>query len=116
VLAVLTVGAVVAAGAGTGLAIARSRGDAAGVRARSQGAALASQRRAAALSDRLAALAVSAIGTNPGLAQLLAVEATRVDNTPQARAALNPGSGRRCCRPSAVPSWQPTTAWSCLRR
>lgn len=86
VLTVLTVGAVLAAGAGAWLAIGRSGGG--GAPARALAAALASQRRAAALSGRLAALAVAAIGTNPSLAQLLAVEATRVDNTPLARAAL----------------------------
>jgi len=89
VLAVLTAVAVLAgAGVGVGLAVARSRGDAAVARARSQ-AAVAGQRRSAVLSGRLAALAVAAIRTNPGLAQLLAVAATRVDNTPQARAALS---------------------------
>ena len=43
---------------------------------------------AAALSDKLANLAVANLGTHLDIAQLLAVEATRIDNTPQARSAL----------------------------
>lgn len=42
----------------------------------------------AALSGKLTALAVADIDTNLEVAQLLAVEAIRLDNTPQARAAL----------------------------
>jgi hypothetical protein len=42
----------------------------------------------ASLSGRLAALAVANVGPHLDVAQLLAVEATRLDNTPQARAAL----------------------------
>ena len=48
----------------------------------------ASRQGAAALSGKLATLAVANLGTHLGIAQLLAVEATRIDNTPQARSAL----------------------------
>jgi WD40 repeat protein len=84
VVAVLTVAAVLAA-AGFGLVAPRSHGGAAAGRTATL---TASQRRAIALSGRLAALADSVLRTNPRLAQLLAVEATRVADTPQARAAL----------------------------
>jgi WD40 repeat protein len=59
--------------------------------ARRQRAAALRQARvqgAAALSDKLANLAVTNLGTHLDIAQLLAVEATRIDNTPQAQSAV----------------------------
>jgi WD40 repeat protein len=49
---------------------------------------LATQQQALAVSNKLAGLALSNLSTHVNIAQLLAVEATRIDNTPQARAAL----------------------------
>ena len=85
------------AGVSTGAGVALTAGSpgnaaAAAVRAAQARAnaanAEASQQHAAALSDELAALAVANLDTHLNIAQLLAVEATRIDNTPQARAAL----------------------------
>jgi WD40 repeat protein len=84
----LTVLLVAAASVSTGVALAAQSGEhAANVQAARQRAAELSSKNAA-LSGRLDSLADANIGTNLAVAQLLAAEATRLDNTPQARAAL----------------------------
>ena len=80
-LAVLTL-----VGVSTGAVLAAQ-----GAAAIEQGTAAIKQARAqkaAALSDRLVNLAIANLDTHLDIAQLLAVEAARIDNTPQARSAL----------------------------